>query len=319
MRNHHSVSRETCERIQEIARRLGYQPDPYLSGLATYRRRVQSGQYKATLAWLSNYPEGESWSATPVFQRYYEGAQARAAALGYQLEEHRLRQPGMTQKRMVQILRARGIAGLLLAPQPMAEMSLEGFPFEQFSAVTFGFTLVEPQLHLVTLHQFRSTEKLFRKLLSLGYRRPGLALSIESDLRASHGWSAAFWSEQRSLPEAQRVPHLLEQPLQHDHVLAWYQEHRPDVIVGILPDIYTWLTEAGVKIPGEVGFAMLSVPDEGVFFSGVDENPREIGGRALEFLVDMLTRGERGVPSVPINILVEGSWAVGKTLQKKPD
>ena len=310
---HPSVSSATRTRIEAIAREIGYQPDPYLSGLSAYRKRLRPPHFQGTLAWLSNYPEGETWRDSHVFRAYYEGAAARAGELGYKLEEHRLRTPGMSSLRVQRILEARNISGIMIAPQPRPGMSLD-FRFDRFSAATFGYTLAEPQLHIIALQQFRSMETLFRKLIALGYTRPGLSMTIDSDKRADRNWSAAFWSEQRALPTRNRLP-LLNDEIDKKSFLAWFERHRPDVVVSLHHNVYDWLKEAGFDVPGEVGVALVTVPDGGAFFSGIWENPHIIGAKAAEFLVDLIHRGECGVPEVPLCLLVAGTWRDGKTVR----
>jgi DNA-binding LacI/PurR family transcriptional regulator len=314
LRNHPEVSADTRERIQTIARKLGYIPDPYLAGLSAYRKTQRPANFQATLAWLSNYAHGESWRDFPAFRGYFEGATDRARELGYRLEEFRLHTPGMTCNRMENILAARNVGGILVAPQPRPDTKLQ-FRFDRFSAVTFGYTLAEPQLHVTTLHTFRSMETAFRRLIALGYRRPGLALAVESDRRADRHWSAAFWTEQQGLPPDSRVPLLLGQPLERSSFLAWFKKHRPDVIVAIWPEVLAWLVEAGVTVPEAVGLALLTVPDSGVLYSGIWENPHMIGAKAVEFLVDLTHRTERGCPQVPLTMLVGGTWVDGKTVK----
>lgn len=310
----HSIPVETQERVQAAAREMGYIPDPYLSGLSAYRKHVRPVHFQATLAWLSNYPDAEGWRSSYTFLNYFKGALHRAAELGYKLEEHWLHDEGMTSDRMERILVTRNINGLLIAPQPRPHVCMD-FPFSRFSAVTFGYTLSEPKLHLAALHQFRSMRIAIRELLALGYRRPGLALADDSDLRADHNWSASFWSEQRQLSARDRVPLLLSRSLDKATFLKWFSRHRPDVVLAIWPSVYDWLVEAGESVPGTTGLALLSVPDEGRKFSGIWENPQLIGAKAVEFVIDMIHRREVGIPAVSNSILIEGTWAPGHTLR----
>jgi DNA-binding LacI/PurR family transcriptional regulator len=196
-------------------------------------------------------------------------------------------------------------------------MRLDGFRFEAFSAVTFGYTLTSPQLHLVTLHGFRSIELLMRRLLAMGYRRPGLALATESDERADNNWSAGFWSEQRKLPKRNRLPMYAEQarPLEREPFLKWFRQHKPDVVLTMGPDVCQWLKEEDVRVPEDVGVALLTVPDAGKYYSGLWENPHVIGARAVEFLIDLTHRNEHGVPQVPLCLLIVGTWVDGKTVR----
>ena len=315
LRNHPSVKPETAALVRSVAARLSYVLDPYLSGLSAYRRnlRNRSAQTRAALAWLSNDADGSLWKNSRTFAAYHEGARLRAAELGYHLEDHCLLRPGMTPRRLEQILHARGIPGILVAPQPRPDTRLD-FNFDRFSAVTLGYTLAEPRLHLVTWHQFRAMEGLFRNLVSLGYRRPGLALALDSDLRSDRNWSAAFLSEQARLGSRRGVPPLLDENLSARRLLSWYHEYKPDVIVAIWPQVLGWLRAAGLSVPGEVGFACLSVPDGDDTLSGLSESPGAIGGKAVEFLVDMIHRSERGVPAMQVCFLTEGRWRTGSTL-----
>lgn len=312
--NHPSIAPETRRKIRKIADAMGYKPDPYLSGLSAYRKRVRPTNFQATLAWLSNYPEGFNWRQYPAFLGYYEGAASRAGELGYRLEEHCLLAKGMTCSRMERIFLARNIPGILVAPQPDPGMRLD-FNFEHFSAVTFGFSLVYPQLHLVTLQQFRSMELAFRQLIALGYRRPGLALALESDQRADRNWSAAFWSEQRELPKKDRVPLLLESRLDRAQFSQWLSRYKPDVVVAIDTIVHKWILAEGLSVPEDIGCALLTVPEEKSEHSGIWENPQVIGARAVEFLVDLVHRGECGLPKVPVSLLVAGTWVEGHTVR----
>ncbi len=314
--NHSGVSQKTKDRVLQAAEELGYVVDPYLSGLSAYRKSVQPAHFQGLLAWLSNYPEHESWRNTPAFQRYFDGAVRRAGELGYELKEYRLHTDGMTSARMAQILVAQNVRGLLVPPQPQpAAHQKMDFCFDRFSAVTIGHTLIQPQLNLVVSNQYRSMKVIFHNLLAMGYRRPGLALAEFNNERTDNNWSAAFWSEQRQLPECSRVPLFLPERLEQETFIEWFRQHRPDVVVALWPGLKGWLEAAGERIPESVGLALLSVTDQNDELSGTCENPELIGAKTVEFLIDMIHRGEAGVPDVPACLLVDGTWVPGKTVR----
>jgi hypothetical protein len=52
------------------------------------------------------------------------------------------------------------------------------------------------------------------------------------------------------------------------------------------------------------------------FLSGMKKNSWQIGVMAVDLLVDMLHRNERGIPFHPYLLMVEGSWIEGNTLRK---
>lgn len=312
--NHPAVAAATRERIKKIAKKLGYQPDPYLAGLAAYRKQQAVAKFQATIAWLSNWHKPVTWQWGGIFNNYFQGASARARELGYHLEEHALRVQGMSPERMERILLARNIQGIILPPQPRPGTTLE-FCFDSFSAVTFGYTLTTPQLHTIALHHHRSMEMLVRKLLELGYRRPGLVLSTSEDMRTDRIWSAAFWSEQRALGRDQRVPILTGEKVDAARVLQWFKRHRPDVVVASNIEVYQWLTGSGVAIPEQAGFASLGAVEKDSFLSGIWQNSYETGAKAVDFLINMIHNGERGIPSVRANLLIDAAWSEGSTVR----
>lgn len=313
--NNPRVSAKARARIQEIAKRLGYQPDPYLAGLSVYRKQRRPASFQATLGWLSNFPpEGRRWRDITTFAHYFESAAQRAGELGYRLEEHNLAAPDMTPRRLERILKARNIPGLLVAPQPRSGMALD-FPFERFSCVNFGYTLAAPRLHTITHHHFRSTETLIGELRALGYRRVGFALDADNESRLERIPSSAFFSAQRDWPARERVPLLNLPNLTRESFMAWFERHKPDVVVTLWELVYPWLIEAGVRVPDDVGLALLSVRKRDGFFAGIWENPQVVGARAVEQLIGLVQHGERGVPEMPSFVMIEGSWLPGKTIR----
>jgi hypothetical protein len=74
------------------------------------------------------------------------------------------------------------------------------------------------------------------------------------------------------------------------------------------------LRRAGYRVPSDVGVAFHSLDEGRKGFSGMKKNSFQIGVMAVDLLVDMLHRNERGIPAIPYRLMVEGSWCEGKTL-----
>ncbi|MGE9292857.1 MAG: LacI family DNA-binding transcriptional regulator [Puniceicoccales bacterium] len=315
--NNPRVSEKTRKYVHEIASQLKYHPDPYLTALSAYRKRSDSAKYQATLAWVGSDPDNEVWSVIPPFYRhYYEGAVERARELGYRIEEHNLVKGGMTGQRLSKLLWARNIPGVLFAPQAMPGSSLV-FDFSHFAAVAFGHTLVSPAIHTVVSHQSKSMLTLLDELQKLGYKRPGLAITHQSDNRTMHNWSSAFWGVQQTLKPENRVPILMVKEMSANVFKVWLKENRPDVVVTEQRYGHAWLVEAGESIPETIGLAIITLRDWQKGYSGIMENSHLIGARALEFLVDLIHRREHGVPEVPTTLMVDGSWVEGTTVRRQ--
>ena len=75
------------------------------------------------------------------------------------------------------------------------------------------------------------------------------------------------------------------------------------------------LRSLGCKVPEEIGVACPLLPSAETELAGAIENSVEIGSVAVDFLIGMIHRQERGIPQNPQRIHVEGRWLPGKTLR----
>jgi LacI family transcriptional regulator len=317
LRDHPRLPAATREKIRAVARQLGYVADPMLASLSSYRRTRQPVPFRSTLAWLTNHPTRDGWKKAAIFHQYFLGAEERARALGYKLEEFWLRERGLSGARASQILHARNVAGLLLAPQPAAGIALE-LDWPVFSAVALGYTLAHPSLHLVSTHQYRSMKLAVRRLLDRNYRRIGLVMLQASDDRVDHNWLAGYLVMQQVLPAARRLPHLFLAEWNEAAFAAWVRRHRPDAIVTKCPEVLPALRRLGRRVPADLGVALLTLENFTGDFAGVDENPREVGAAAVDYVAGMIHRNERGVPAMPQRVLIEGTWVDGSTVRPAP-
>ena len=316
LRNHPSIPATTRQKIKKAARELDYRPDPMLSSLMAYRLSVRPAAYQSTIAWVTNHDTRSGWCDNPMMRRFFDGAGRRAQEQGYKLEEFWLREPGITTKRASDILKARNIVGLLLAPQqePNTVINLDWKPF---SVVTIGFTLAKPELHLAISYQYHGIIRLMKKLRERGYRRCGLVLSILNDERVDNNWRAGHWIELQKYPKSERLPLLPLKDWNDEAFLKWFHKYQPDVIMTIFPETIECLKKHGLKIPGDVGVAFYSLHKRNKVFSGMRENAVVVGNAALDHLVSMIQRNERGIPKIPQRILIEGTWQEGERQSEK--
>jgi LacI family transcriptional regulator len=314
LRNHPRITPATRIKIQTVARQLGYSPDAMLTALAAYRTtRGQPAQHPA-IAWLTNHHTLNGWREyTPCNVDYFEGASSRARERGYKLEPFWLAEPGMTGRRMAEILRARGIMGVLLPPQE--QVCAIDFDWESFATVTFGHTLLRPRLHLVANHEYRTMGILFAELKRRDYHDIGLVANREHDARVDHNWLAAYLIEQHRLGHGRPLPPMIVDQWNDAALLKWVERHRPEVIVTKLPQVLACLKQAGYRVPDDMGVAFHSLHERTEGLSGTKKNSFQIGVMAVDVLIDMLHRNERGAPTNPQMVMIEGSWVEGRTLR----
>jgi DNA-binding LacI/PurR family transcriptional regulator len=242
----------------------------------------------------------------------------RADELGYRLEPLWLRAPGMTMRRARDILDARGIQGLLCFGSEDVDQE---FPkeFDHFAIVTVGQS-VRTRLHRVTSHFFGDTWRTLDRLFELGFRRPGLVLGHYDEMRGARAGSSAYlgWCEQRG-GQSSAMPILRIDRVEDAPVIGWLREQRPDVVVyahlsSTLEAFRRILRVHGVKVPRDLGVAVVTQLIGQSGFSGMQQNHQVMGARMVELLSSLIMSLDIGFPSHPRIEMVESDWIEGTSL-----
>lgn len=318
LRNHPSIPPPTRERVQKLAEQMGYRPNPLVSALMTYQRSTQPSRPTGlTLAIVIDFPRGAATWRRYLSEDLLRNAGARARQLGYEVEEFWRPDLKLTGERLSSVLFARGIPGVIIAPLPAARGHLR-MDWPKFAAVAIGHSLLRPALHRVTTNRFAAMRLAIRQLRRMGYARFGLAMQLNQDARVDHQWGAAFTWEQEQLKASERTKVLLaEEPEWNEQRFAkWFKANKPEVILGYDPQVIGWLKNLGKNVPDDVGFAHLWTPDNsGDKFAGIYHNPPAIGAAAVDFVVGMIQRNERGIPEAPQTLTLEARWQDGVTVK----
>jgi Transcriptional regulators len=310
------VSAGTRARVLEAVRQLEYRPNPMVSAFMTYVRSGAMPRNAGVLAYLTSDHLGRSWRTHPPFVRFWNGAAARAAELGYKLEEFPLRQPGVSMARLSGILYARGITGLIVAPMSSAHAHLN-LDWKKFSAVAIGYSLLKPALPRVCNDQFSSILIAMRELWHLGYRRIGLAMPHSDDARVHYHWSAGYLSFYRRRGERRfPQPHLPEK-WDFDAVIRWVRKERIDAIVSTHISMLERLTLLGVRIPEDVGLVNLDWSEELTSCASIDQRPEEIGEATVDLVVERVNHNRLGIPDRQLTVNFPGVWRPGATVRRR--
>ena len=86
-------------------------------------------------------------------------------------------------------------------------------------------------------------------------RRIGLSIEERKDTRLKKKWSAGFLAFFRGYTRDVGIPALIESALTREQFLAWFHQYKPDLVVGHQQIMVTWLQEAGVRVPEDVGYS----------------------------------------------------------------
>jgi LacI family transcriptional regulator len=315
LRNSPLIPEATRRRIRTAATKLGYRPDPLVSALMRRRRTGRDAQSHAVIAFVTAFPSREGWRKTsPMFVGYFKGARHRAEEIGYRLEEFWLPPEGMSRKRFSDVLFHRSIHGLLLAPlqNPARPLSLA---WEHFSVVALGLTHSSQSLHCVSHDHYHAMLMAMDRCHALGYRRIGLAASKLAHSKVEGIWLAAYLLKCRELGLDQAPPPLVAETWKEELVHAWYQQHRPDVIISTNPqDLGVWLERWRLRPPRDLGLVNLSGTRLGEPVSSILQSSETIGAHAIDLIVSGIEHNERGVSTLPSILLVPGKWNEGQTL-----
>jgi len=315
------VAPMTREKILAEARRLGYTPNSRLSRLMTEVAAVRHRTYRGLLAYLHTEETKDGWEKNDG--KSYDAICKRAEHYGYQVEPFWVSDPELSPDRINRILWSRGVEGIIM-PNLAWNWFCKGkrtFPLDwsKFCAVEINDTIIKPTLNLVRHNHFEGIVNAIGRLESMGYRRIGLCLKSEDDLRTHHRWTAAYllWHTMRGLPSSLKP--LLADDIKAPALKAWVDRHQIEVVVSPGLAVLRGLREAGYSVPDEVGFASLDLWGNGwSTVTGVDQqHAKMLCPMAVDFLVNLIYKRARGVPENPIQWIYPGVWRNGKTTRQQ--
>ncbi|MDQ8194647.1 LacI family DNA-binding transcriptional regulator [Coraliomargarita sp. SDUM461004] len=318
LRHHPEIAAAKAEYLREFARKMGYVPDPMLRALAAYRGGRRPMAFHSVIAWLNPSSEAASWQCHRTYREYFACASDRAQKLGFKLEEITVAPSGDALARVTSMLRARSIHAAIVVPAPVSQTSLEDIDWEHLSAVRIGHSLSKPRLHAITSNHHGGMLKVMAELRARGYRRPGLCISKRMDIRVNYHWSAAFFREQNELPTDTRVPPLLFDAFTHESFCTWIDRYAPDAIIAVGDDLIPdSIRKSGLRVPEDIGLVALVQPEHADVITGIVGNRNAVGAVAVDVVVAMINRQERGIPEFPHTLLIDDTWIDCGTLRPR--
>jgi len=250
----------------------------------------------------------------PMQHQMITAAQSRARELGFGVETFSLNRESGGPASLGRMLRARGIMGVIFL-QPNSNQTTDGFPWEHFATLQIDYGSTIPQQHTVTLDHHLTLTAALGRLRSLGYRRAGMFIERHKDERLVHKWSAAFRSFQENQGGIDRLPVLMTEQMDPCCFMAWYHEHKPDLIIGHVDRVLGWLRSAKVDAPTDIGFFNLNWNERSEACAGLDLQAELHGAVAVETIAAQIHRNERGLPADPRTVVMSGKWVDGPTIR----
>src|SRR5687767_4022160 len=122
LRGHPHAAADTRERLRSLANEMGYRPNPLIAANMAQLRAGRRTAFAGTLAFAGigdspvriNEPNTQN-------TRIFVGARRRAEALGYRIEWFSLEDETVDGARLSDIIKARGILGVVLGANCMVD------------------------------------------------------------------------------------------------------------------------------------------------------------------------------------------------------
>lgn len=321
LRNSAKVSPATRARVQHQADAMGYAVDANVAKLMGYLRRRGKERVLCNLGWL-NSGTADGW-ILPWNRGVLKGAKERAAELGYALEEVWVSAPDFKLARLPQLLRAKGIEGILLPSPSLKKAPIhKHLPWNELQVVVLMSPASLPEFNHVDLHHTDNMKTAITEVLRLGYRRPGLFMGRWSDMNTNWSYSGQILAEHgRYLDYVHLPPFWTEgwkgETWKPQEFLKWFKRWHPDVLF-VLGNEWKGLIESlGLRVPQDVGMVHLNWGPDVETWAGIDPQREWIGSSAVDMLTAHLVRGEKGIPLFGKEMQIRGVWRMGDTLQEK--
>jgi len=318
LRGDRRVPAETQARVKAAADALGYRANPLVS--ANMERVRRSRWMKGTGATIGLvYESRENGALWRTDADLIAGGRSKAEELGFGCDEFDLGEARYwTETVLGRALLARGISGVVIAPFRQGGRSRLALDYEKLAVVACGYSVTDPlNLTRVSPDHYNNCGGALAELYAAGYRRVGLVLPATMQRRSNYLWHARYlqfvWSH------AMPVLPLLETSVDRGYSLeafrAWYIANRPEVILTVDEEVERLFTQAGLKVPGEVAWAVLdwSAHYFGGRVAGMDQCMGRLGEAAAELVARKLWANQFGLPDLPQTTELRGVWRPGES------
>lgn len=300
LRGSSKIPEATRAEVRAVAARLGYRPNARVAELMSHIRGGRSPDSAEVLALV--WPEGSARDLDGFRHLVQAGAVERARARGCRLTSFWLSAHG-TPARLAQVLRARGIAGVVFGPVNSGAPVALDWPWNDFAMAVVGMADWTQPLSRSGHHHYEAMRLTLTRLHESGARRPAAWFEAATNLRAHRGWQAA-WLAYAPPGSARRL--RIADPEDAQDWPTWLARHRPDALVlGSTGELLA-ARKTGWKGPPDHTVLLSWQPGQGA--AGIEQGYDTIAAHAVDLVIAQLQRNERGLPDPPRMLLFPGRW-----------
>jgi len=316
LRNDIRISAEVRQRVQELAKKEGYKPNPIVSQLIAQVRTGKSANYKCTLA-VINTAEHRKDAEEHTVQSWNRTSMERAAELGYTVDHFVLARDPMRPERLVKVLETRGIKGLIVTgPFNDEDIATKYAPlWERFAAIILGERPEQTLLSSVINDQYDTVRQAMIEAHRLGYGKPALCVHPYVDQILEHRLSGGYLVGLRShVWQNQLMPYDYISKGK-EHFQKWFLQRRPDIILTLHTEIRDWLEDIDILAPRDIGLIHLDHEPALAAWAGMNQNHHHAGKAAVDMLIGKIHRNETAFSSFPKCITIKSEWHPGPSVK----
>lgn len=315
LRNHPQISQATREKIQAVARELGWTPNAELTRQMALVRTTCSDKNAPTLAVIINKPRSSLIEEQAPGQ-HLSGACDHAAKLGYHVDVFNLAERPISPRRLREVIRARGIEGIIFISTTVPALSDPVLEIgSEFACCIVGMRPSNFGYHFVNSDLIASGRLAIQALVQAGFKRPGAVLPRALDRMLSWGFSCGIHSGQLELPPEQRIaPLSVGEGETHlpaytfDTIHRWLISEKPDVLLTTDPRYLSQCLEGSAPEFRSLPIYSLDYHSNQPAAGGIDQRQAEAGAMAVDLTISQLHRGEKGAPKVPCSVQLDARW-----------
>ncbi len=304
LRNQDGVAQATRERIQAIARQIGYRRDPLLDAFNQHRIRCCLHKRRPVVAYITDVRDHVA-----IQRRLWEAIQAAAARLHCQIAPFFIAGGDMRADRLDAILAARGVQAVIVGPFATNAPCLR-MQWSKYCGIRIESLDTQYPGYFVTTDHRNSARMAVAELRVRGFRRIGLMLPTDVPRGQEALMRAGFLLAQHEFHPDERITtlELLPNRGAEERVQRWARQHHLDSVLTTSPLLH------GIASAAAVPWACLEITGDDRKVSGMAPRFDDLADLAIEQVVARLRSNVRGDPRAIIGTYVPAEWRDGESL-----
>jgi len=311
LNNDPRISAATRDRIQKLAKEMGYVPNPVLASLVSYRRSKSETPYRETVALIFDVGDFKRFEESHYLTSIRDAVISRARELGYKAEVFHRGVDFSSSEMLDRVLRTRNIHGVLFCDIHKDDLCYN-LNWSDYSLVKINQTPMSLKIDSVMGNYFFSARNAMRKLKEAGYKRPAMAGSVIEEHNTRNLYRAGFeYGQRRHFEPENHVPfyEFDRRPNAEieNEIYEWLKIAKPDVLLSY----WNNLARSAYRLTMEghfCRFVCLEADEKNHEYGGILNNYSNMARTAVDSLISKMKLNIRGIPEHPTLLLVEEKW-----------